>query len=165
MGAKLPWTTVLMMSASHLITGRWYVFVAGTGMGIYAFKRYSHTHKGRRTLDALTLKIPLVGDIVSKVVLSRVLTCVATLLGSGVPMVKTLETSAAAANNEIVKEALLQAKRDVAEGNSTSQALRVSGVFPPLVLQMVASGEKTGELPSMLEYICKMFTAERRTLK
>ena len=96
----------------------------------------------------------------SKIVLNRVLASMSTLLESGVPMVKTLETSAAAANNEVVKQALLRARTDVAEGTATSQALRVTQVFPPLVLQMVASGEKTGELPAMLSYICAMYARE-----
>ena len=84
----------------------------------------------------------------------------ATLLGSGVPMVKTLETSASAANNEIVREALMKARQDVAEGSATSQSLRATGIFPPLVLQMVASGEKTGELPQMLDYVCTLYGRE-----
>jgi len=72
-------------------------------------------------------------------------------------MLKTLETAGAAANNEIVKDALLKASREVAEGSATSQSLRSAGVFPPLVLQMVASGEKTGELPTMLAYVCTLY--------
>lgn len=75
-------------------------------------------------------------------------------------MVQTLETSAAAANNEVVKGALLRASREVSEGNATSQSLSATGIFPPLVLQMVASGEKTGELPAMLDYVCTMYGRE-----
>ncbi|MHB9036218.1 MAG: type II secretion system F family protein [Armatimonadota bacterium] len=160
MGAKLPWTTKALMTISHATITYWYLFILG-GVGIYyASQRFAHSPTGRRKLDLLALKLPLVGDIVNKVILSRVLASMSTLLSSGVPMVKTLETSAAAANNEIVKEALLQAKKDVAEGSATSQSLKATGVFPPLVLQMVASGEKTGELPAMLEYICTMYARE-----
>jgi len=108
----------------------------------------------------LALKLPLIGDVVNKIVLSRVLACMSTLLGSGVPMLKALETAGAAANNEIVKDALLKASREVAEGNATSQSLRSAGLFPPLVLQMVTSGEKTGELPAMLTYVCTLYDRE-----
>ena len=75
-------------------------------------------------------------------------------------MVQTLETAASAANNEYVKEALLRASSEVAQGSATSQALRATGVFPPLVLQMVTSGEKTGELPAMLDYVCAMYARD-----
>ncbi len=160
MGAKLPWTTKMLMSVSHTITGHWYLFLAGTVAAFFAFRKFARTDSGRRKLDALVLKLPVVGDIVTKIVLSRVIATMATLLSSGVPMVKTLETSSAAANNEIVREALTGAKRAVAEGTATSQALKDCRVFPPLVLQMVASGEKTGELPSMLEYVCMLYGRE-----
>jgi type II secretory pathway component PulF len=160
MGAKLPWTTKALMSISHATITYWYLFILGAVGIFYASKRYANSPAGKRRLDQIALKMPLVGDIVNKVILSRVLASMSTLLSSGVPMVKTLETSAAAANNEIVKEALMQAKKDVAEGSATSQSLKATGVFPPLVLQMVASGEKTGELPAMLEYICTMYARE-----
>ena len=160
MGAKLPWTTKMLMGVSHTLTSRWYLFVVGAAAAFYYARRYARSPGGRAKIDNLTLNLPLVGDIVRKVVLSRVIATMATLLSSGVPMVKTLETSAAAANNEVVKEALLGARKDVAEGNATSQALRASRIFPPMVLQMVASGEKTGELPRMLDYVCQLYARE-----
>lgn len=160
MGASLPWTTKMLMAVSGAVTGYWYLFLGGAVGFFYLFRSYARKPSGRRRLDALVLKLPVVGDIVTKIVLSRVIATMATLLSSGVPMVKTLETSAAAANNEIAKEALMRARRDVAEGAAVSQALRVSGVFPPLVLQMVSSGEKTGELPAMLEYVCVLYGRE-----
>ncbi|MCE5321927.1 type II secretion system F family protein [bacterium] len=160
MGAKLPWTTKALMSISHATISYWYLIVPAVAAIIYAVRRYASSPVGRRNFDKLALRLPVIGDIVNKIILNRVLASMSTLLSSGVPMVKTLETSAAAANNEIVKEALLQAKRDVAEGSATSQSLRTTGIFPPLVLQMVASGEKTGELPAMLEYICSMYARD-----
>jgi type IV pilus assembly protein PilC len=160
MGAKLPWTTKALMSFSHALTHQWYLFVAGTGAAYYLIKRFAASPGGKRKLDAIALKLPIVGDIVTKIVLSRVIASMATLLGSGVPMVKTLETSASAANNEVVREALMKARQDVAEGSATSQSLRATGIFPPLVLQMVASGEKTGELPQMLDYVCTLYGRE-----
>jgi len=160
MGAKVPWTTQALIATSHAVTTYWYLFVGGAFAVFYLTRRYLRTPAGRRKFDALALRLPIVGDVVNKIVLSRVLACMSTLLGSGVPMLKALQTAGAAANNEIVKEALLQASREVAEGNATSQSLRSAGIFPPLVLQMVASGEKTGELPSMLEYVCSLYDRE-----
>ena len=160
MDAKLPWTTQVLMISSHTLTGYWYLFVGGAVAAFYAFRNYARTPAGKRRIDGFVIKLPMVGDIVSKIVLSRALATMSTLLASGIPMVKALETSAAAANNEIVKEALLKARTDVAEGTATSQALRESDLFPPLVLQMVASGEKTGELPTMLEYVCALYGRE-----
>jgi type II secretory pathway component PulF len=160
MGAKIPWTTKLLMSTSHVMVQYWYVLVALTAVAVYLSRRYARSPQGRRKLDGMALKLPLIGDIISKVVLSRVVASMATLLQSGVPMVKTLEISASAANNEIVREALCGAGRCVADGMAISQALRTAAVFPPLVLQMAASGEKTGELPSMLNYVCELYNKE-----
>jgi len=160
MGAQVPMTTQMLIAISHAMTTYWYLFIGGTIGVVYLVRKFLKTPSGRRKFDALALKLPIIGDVVNKIVLSRVLACMSTLLGSGVPMLKTLETAGAAANNEIVKEALLKASREVAEGNATSQSLRSAGIFPPLVLQMVASGEKTGELPSMLEYVCTLYDKE-----
>jgi len=160
MGASLPWTTRMLMSISHLLTTEWYLFVGGGILAFWAISHFVRTPVGRRRVDAALLKLPLIGDVVSKIVLSRTMASMATLLSSGVPMVQTLETSASAANNEIVKEAILNAARVVAEGTTTSQALKATGIFPPLVLQMVTSGEKTGELPAMLEYVGALYARE-----
>jgi len=160
MHVKLPLTTKILMDLSHALTTYWYLFLGATVALAFAGKNYAASPGGRRTVDTLLLKLPLVGDIVYKIVLSRVVASMATLLSSGVPMVQTLETAASAANNEYVKEALLRASSEVAQGNATSQALRATGVFPPLVLQMVTSGEKTGELPAMLDYVCAMYARD-----
>jgi len=160
MGAKLPWTTKMLVAVSHTMTSRWYVILAALAGAVWWARRFARSPSGKARIDRLVLSLPLVGDIVRKIVLSRAIATMATLLSSGVPMVKTLETSGAAANNEVVREALLRACKDVAEGNATSQALRATGVFPPLVLQMVASGEKTGELPAMLNYVCALYARE-----
>lgn len=160
MGAKVPWTTKAMMAVSHAMISQWYLFIGGTALSVYLIRRYVRSESGRRKLDALVLRLPVVGDIVTKIVLSRVLSSIATLLSSGVPMTQTLETSASAANNEIVRDALLAARRRVVEGQATSQSLRESGMFPPLVLQMFASGEKAGQLPAMLEHVCALYDQE-----
>lgn len=160
MGIKLPWTTKVLMYVSHAMTSDWYLFLAVTLGAVYAIRRYAGTRSGRRNIDRLALGLPLLGDIVRKIVLGRVVASMSTLLAGGVPMVSTLEISAAAANNQIVREALLRARTDVAEGSAVSQSLRASGVFPPLVLQMVASGEKTGDLPEMLNHVCIMYERE-----
>lgn len=160
MGAKLPWTTKMLMAVSHVVIADWYWLLCAAAAAFYFGRQYVRSEHGRFRVDALMLRLPLVGEIIRKVVLSRVMATLATLLASGVPMVKALETSAAAANNEIVKQALLRARQDVAEGTATSQALKSAGVFPAIVLQMVASGEKTGELPAMLQYVCSLYARE-----
>ncbi len=160
MGAKLPWTTKTLMSISQVLTNEWYLFVGGAILAAWGARYFVRTPMGRRRVDAALLKLPIIGDVVNKIVLNRTMASMATLLASGVPMVQTLETSASAANNVIVKEAILTAARSVAEGNTTSAALRATAVFPPLVLQMVTSGEKTGELPAMLEYVGSLYARE-----
>jgi type IV pilus assembly protein PilC len=160
MGAKIPWTTQMLMTASHTFVKYWYLFAASVAGIVYLFRRYASSPGGKRNIDRLLLKLPIVGDVVNKVVLCRVVTSMATLLQSGVPMVKTLEISASAADNEVVREALSSAGKSVAEGIATSQAMRATGMFPPMVLQMVASGEKTGELPAMLSHVGELYDKE-----
>lgn len=160
MGAEIPWTTKMLMGVSHFLLAYWYVHVTAVYTMVFLFRRHARTLKGRRNMDRIAIKLPLVGDIINKIVLGRVVASMSTLLHAGVPMVKTLEISSFAANNEIIKEALSNAATSVAEGTATSQALRATGVFPPLVLQMVASGEKTGELPVMLGYVCELYNKE-----
>ena len=160
MGAKVPWTTKALMTTSQILVERWYLYVAGVALAVFYIRRFARSPVGKRKLDSLALKLPLIGDVVSKIVVSRVLASMATLLSSGVPMVQALETSASAADNEVIKEALLTARKHVAEGRETSQALKASGIFPSLVVQMVASGEKTGELPTMLDHVCELYNQE-----
>lgn len=160
MKIELPWTTRVLMGFSHALTSYWYLFVGAAVAIGFAVRQYALSEGGRRRIDSTCLRLPLVGDIVYKIVLSRVVASMATLLQSGVPMVQTLETSASAANNEYVKQALLRASSEVAQGSATSQSLRATGVFPPLILQMVSSGEKTGELSSMLDYVCSLYVRE-----
>ena len=160
MGAKVPWTTQLLITISNVTTTYWYLFIGGAIALFFLTRKYLSTPAGRRNYDTNILRLPLVGDVITKVVLSRVLACMSTLLASGVPMTRTLEIAGAAANNEIVKDALHKASADVADGDATSQSLKTAEIFPPLVLQMVASGEKTGELPTMLEYVCTLFDRE-----
>lgn len=88
------------------------------------------------------------------------MTTLGTLLTAGVPMMSALETAAAAANNEVVANALKQAQADVSSGASITNSLRRSQVFPALVLQMVAAGEKSGELPAMLGYACEYYSKD-----
>lgn len=160
MGAKIPWTTKAMMSTSHILITRWYLFIIGTIAVVHLLRRYIHSPRGKRKIDSIALKLPIIGKLVHKIVISRVVATMATLLSSGVPMVQTLEISASAADNEVVKSALLATRKHVAEGIATSQAMRATGMFPPMVLQMVTSGEKTGELPSMLNHVCAMYKQE-----
>jgi len=160
MGVKVPWTTNMLMAFGNLLVTRWYAFVLLTALAVYLLRRYARSERGKRHLDALLLKAPIIGDIATKVILSRTLASVSTLLASGVPMVQALETSSSAADNLIVKAALLDAKERVAEGTSTSQAFKATDLFPALVLQMVACGEKTGDVPALLEHVCAMYEQE-----
>ncbi len=160
MGAEIPVTTRILLGISHVATQWWYLFVLLGVVSVVLFRKYARSEKGRGRLDAIALKMPVIGGVVSKIVMSRVLASMSTLLSSGVPMVQTLEISATAADNAVVRDALLGAKRLVAEGAATSESLKATNIFPPLVLQMVASGEKTGELPMMLDHVCTLYDRE-----
>jgi len=160
MHIKLPWTTKAMMAFSNALMGHWYLFIGGSVGAYLLVRHYLATPGGKLRVDAMVLKLPIVGDVIGKIVLSRVVASMATLLSSGVPMVRAMEISASAADNRYVREALLRASTEVAHGSAPSQSLKDTGVFPPLLLQMVASGEKTGELPLMLSYVCSLYARE-----
>ncbi len=160
MGAEVPWTTSMLMQTGHAMKTYWYAFIGGGWAIGFAAKKWAASESGRSIIDSTLLKLPILGEVVLKVVMGRVVSSMATLLTSGIPMVKTLEISAAAANNLTVKNALLRASEEVSQGESTSNALKQTGAFPPLVQQMVASGEKTGELPTMLQYVSSLYGRE-----
>ena len=160
MGVEIPWTTKAIMMFGQLLTSRWYAVIAVTALVIYLARRYAKTSHGKRKLDMLILRVPIVGDVATKIIIGRAMAAISTLLASGVTMVQALETSASAADNVIVKEALLSAKARVAEGNSVSQSLKATGLFPSLVIQMVACGEKTGDLPALMDHVCAMYEQE-----
>ena len=124
------------------------------------FKRYTSTQSGRRQYDAFKLKLPVFGMLIRKVAISRFCRTFGTLLQSGVPIMQALEIVGKTSGNEVVAETIGKVRESVREGESIAVPLQLSGIFPPLVTQMVSVGEETGNLDAMLAKIADFYDTE-----
>lgn len=146
----LPIYTTILIESSEFVKSYWWLLVSlGAGI-IHGFRRWVRTEKGRRRFDAFKLKLPLFGKLFRMVAISRFARTLSTLLSSGVNVLMSLEIVKNIVGNRIIEEAIVQARESITEGTSIADPLRKSGVFPPIVIHMVAIGEKSGELEAML---------------
>jgi type IV pilus assembly protein PilC len=129
-------------------------------VGFILFNRYTSTQVGRRQFDAFKLKLPVFGMLIRKVAISRFCRTLGTLLQSGVPIMQALEIVGKASGNEVIAETVNKVRESVREGESIAVPLQLSGLFPPLVTQMVAVGEETGNLDGMLSKISDFYDTE-----
>jgi type IV pilus assembly protein PilC len=124
------------------------------------FTQYTHTRVGRRHWDWVKLKMPVFGKLNHKIAIARFSRTLSTLLVSGVPILQALETVAGAVDNEIISDAIMAARAAIREGEQIGDPLQRSGMFPPMVVQMVAIGEETGSLDAMLSKIADFYESE-----
>jgi type IV pilus assembly protein PilC len=127
---------------------------------VLSVRFYYKTPNGRRTIDRVLLKIPILGDILRKVAVARFSRTLSTLLSSGVPILQSLEITARTAGNVIIEEAILKVRAGVERGESFVDPLKATEVFPHMVAQMVGIGEQTGALDSMLGKIADFYEQE-----
>ena len=134
--------------------------IVGIALIIYAFRRYYRTEKGRLAVDALTLKVPIFGPLLNKVAVAKFTRTLATMLGSGVPILEGLSIVSRTAGNKIVENAILKTRQSISEGRTIAEPLSETGIFPPMVVQMIAVGEATGALDLMLAKIADFYDDE-----
>ncbi len=150
LGTNLPASTVLLLAISDFISQRWLV-ILGIIVGLIVFYRlWTKTEQGAHTRDGIILKMPLIGPVVSKATVSRYSRVLATLVFGGVPILEALHLSGLAAGNRVFIESSSQVEQEVREGRGIAEAMRDTGAFPPVLTNMVAVGEETGDLPKML---------------
>jgi type IV pilus assembly protein PilC len=130
------------------------------GLGIFAIFRYHKTYQGRRVLDRLMLKLPVLGNVLKKIAVARFCRTLGTLVSSGVPILDGLEITARTAGNAIVEDAIMSTRKSIEEGKTIAEPLKGTDVFPPMVVQMVAVGEQTGALETMLNKIADFYEDE-----
>ena len=153
----LPIFTRLLIFTSNIMSSYWYIFILIFVGAYYIFKRYIKTEKGRAKYESFLLKIPIFGHLIKLVIIARFARTLATLLKSGVPVVKAMDIVKTIVNNSVIGQAIEKAKVAIVEGSSISAPLRTSGVFPPMVTRMIAVGEQSGELENMLEKIASTY--------
>jgi type IV pilus assembly protein PilC len=160
LGAELPLPTRVVIWLSHFI-GRWFIFIALFIAGvIYAINRYHKTYKGRRVIDSLLLKFPVLGVVLRKIAVARFCRTLATLISSGVPILEALEITAKTSGNAIVEDAIMATRKSIEEGKTIAEPLKETDVFPPMVVHMIAVGEQTGALDAMLSKIADFYEEE-----
>jgi type IV pilus assembly protein PilC len=160
LGAQLPLPTRIVIAMSNWFVRLVPFLIVGTAIGIYATKRYHDTYKGRRVLDGLILKVPVVGMILRKIAVARFCRTLSTLISSGVPILDGLEITARTSGNAIVEDAIMETRKSVEGGQSLAAPLKQTDVFPPMVVQMISVGEQTGALDSMLSKIADFYEDE-----
>jgi type IV pilus assembly protein PilC len=157
---SLPRPTQILIEVSNFITHKWFMVIGGALLFIIAVTQYTHTRIGRRHYDWIKLKVPVFGKLNHKIALARFSRTLGTLLVSGVPILQALETVAGAVDNEILSDAILSARAAIREGEQIGDPLQRSGLFPPMVIQMIAIGEETGSLDNMLNKIADFYESE-----
>ncbi len=161
LGAKLPKLTQFMIDLSNAGRSHWYLFFLGAFGLVYGFKRWKRSDGGQKVWDAFKLKIPMqIGDIVRKVAVARFTRTLGTLTASGVPILQALDITARTAGNRMVSDPMERVVERVKEGESLAGPLNTLGVFPMMVTQMVAVGEETGALDTMLHKIADFYDDE-----
>jgi type IV pilus assembly protein PilC len=159
-GAELPLPTRIVMGISEALQAYWYVFVGIPVGGFFAFKSWLKTEHGRKIFDTQILKLPMFGPLLRKVAVAKFTRTLGTLVKSGVPILQALETVARTAGNKVIEEAVLKARESIREGERISDPLKKSGVFPPMVVQMISVGEETGNLDAMLNKVADFYDQE-----
>jgi type IV pilus assembly protein PilC len=159
-GGTLPAPTRIVMGISDFIRGYWWALAGGAMALTFMFKRYRATNNGRRNTDRLAMKIPILGVVVLKSAVARFTRTLGTLIGSGVPILQGLEITSRTAGNKVMQEAIEATAKSISQGETIAQPLRESGVFPPMVVQMIGIGEQTGALDEMLTKIADFYDDE-----
>jgi type IV pilus assembly protein PilC len=160
LGAELPMPTQIVIWLSNFIADYWWLIGLVTAGTIYALRRYHETYKGKRVLDGIILKMPILGILMRKIAVARFCRTLATLTSSGVPILDGLQITARTAGNSIIEDAIMATRKSVEEGKTISEPLADTDVFPSMVVQMIAVGEQTGALDTMLSKIADFYEDE-----
>ncbi|MFM1899710.1 MAG: type pilus assembly protein PilC [Cyanobacteriota bacterium] len=161
LGAELPLFTQMMVDLSKLLrSSASLVFAGGLLVGVWLFARYYNTHKGRRVVDRLMLRLPLFGDLIMKTATAQFCRIFSSLTRAGVPILMSLEISSETAGHSIISDAILASRTLVQEGVLLSTALNRQKVLPEMALSMLAIGEETGEMDQMLSKVADFYEDE-----
>lgn len=153
MNKPMPAITKFLIGVSDILINWWYLIALVGFLAFWMFQTWSNSPKGRPKWDRFKLGLPLFGNLIRMIAVTRFAKTMATLLGSGVPILTAMNIARNLVNNGPIAEAIRVARENITEGQSIAEPLRKSGEFPPMVIHMIAIGEKTGELPDMLENV------------
>jgi type IV pilus assembly protein PilC len=160
LGAELPVPTRVVIALSENLVRLFPFLLVLGGAAVYGFRLYYGTGMGRRMMDGILLKMPVLGPIVRKIAVARFCRTLGTLVSSGVPTLDGLEITAKAAGNAVVEDAVMLTRKRIERRETLSASLKETGVFPPMVTQMIGVGEATGALDTMLAKIADFYEDE-----
>jgi type IV pilus assembly protein PilC len=157
-GGDLPTITKFTVGLSNALKGEWWAFIIVATAIVYSFRKFKSSEWGRPKWDAFRLRVPMkIGDIVQKVALARWSRTLSALVSAGVPLLAALDITAKTAGNHVVEKAMAEVIESVKRGGTIAEPLRHASIFPGMVAQMVAVGEETGALDSMLSKIADFY--------
>ena len=159
-GQSLPLPTQITVMLSKFIKRYIVVILPGLIIGFFLLRKYYQTEKGKTVIDRLILKVPVFGPLLRKVAVARFSRTLGTLVSSGVPILDGLNIVSRTSGNKIIEAAIINARASIREGETIAEPLGRSGHFPPMVIQMIAVGESTGALDSMLSKIADFYEDE-----
>ena len=160
-GAKLPFITQISVTASHALTGRWYLIIAGTAAIVFLVKKWKRSAMGQAQWDSIKLRIPAkIGDAIHKIALARWSRTFSGLVHAGVPILQAIEITGATSGNVHLERAMDEVRDSVQKGGTIAEPLRKNKMFPTMVAHMVGVGEETGNLDGMLGKIADFYEDE-----
>jgi len=160
LGAELPLPTRIVIAASNGLVRFMPFVLVGIGAAVFAFRAYYNSTNGRRVIDAITLKLPVLGQLMRKIAVARFCRTLSTLLASGVSILEALDITARTAGNAIIEEAIMTTRKSIERGETIAAPLKETNVFPSMVVQMISVGEATGALDTMLGKIAEFYEEE-----
>jgi MSHA biogenesis protein MshG len=160
LGNNIPWPTRIIIGTSDFVIHHGVMLVVGIAAGVFGLRRWLATEPGRYLWDRTKLGLPIVGDVIHQAILSRITRSLAISLEAGLPMIQALSLLSRSTGNAFLSERLLRLRDAVERGDSLSNAAGTAAIFPPLVLQMIAVGEETGELTQLLEEVAGFYQRE-----
>ncbi len=163
-GSELPGPTQLLVNISDFARGYWYIMLAAAVGAYYAIKAWAKTTSGRETWDRWCLKLPIFGNLIHKICMSRMARTFAQMIRSGVPILETLEIIAETSGNTMVEKAIRRTSSLVEKGDPLAASMSKETIFPPMLLRMVSAGEATGKIDTMLEKMADFWDEEIEAL-
>ncbi|HIJ88750.1 MAG TPA: type II secretion system F family protein [Desulfuromonadales bacterium] len=159
-GGELPAPTKFVIALSNFLVKYFLVIIGAFYATVWAIKKYYSTPVGQKNIDRMALKAPIAGPLIRKVAVAKFTRTLGTMVSSGVPIMDGLEIVAKTAGNKIIEEAIYSVRQAISEGKTMAEPLAACGVFPPMVVQMIAVGEATGAMDAMLNKIADFYDDE-----
>jgi len=159
-GLTLPLPTRIVINMSQFLQSYWWACIIAVVVAVQSIRKYYATMDGQLRIDRMLLQAPVLGDVIRKSAVSRFTRTLGTLISSGVSILDGLEITAKTAGNRVISDAIMASRASIAGGDTISAPLAKSGVFPPMVISMIAVGEQTGGLDEMLSKIADFYDEE-----